>query len=71
MMCAIKKISCVSYAVLALFLFSAQGFAAGDDDISELLLQASRSYKEGSYDEAVTQYESIVCRRNQQRQAVL
>lgn len=59
MMCAIKKISWVSYVVLALFLFSAQGFAVGDDDISELLLQASRAYKEGSYDEAVAHYESI------------
>ena len=60
MVCAIQKISCVSCAALALFLFSAQAFAGGDDDISELLLQASRSYKEGSYDDAVTQYESII-----------
>ena len=60
MVCAIRKIICVSCAALALFMFSAQGGAAGDDDISELLLQASRSYKEGNYDEAVTQYESII-----------
>jgi tetratricopeptide (TPR) repeat protein len=60
MVCAIRKICCVCCAALALFMVSAQGVAAGDDDMSDLLLQASRSYKEGSYDEAVAQYESIL-----------
>jgi tetratricopeptide (TPR) repeat protein len=59
MVYAINKI-CFVCCTLLLLLFSAQGFASGDADIAELLMQASRAYKQGSYAESVTHYESIV-----------
>jgi tetratricopeptide (TPR) repeat protein len=44
---------------MLLLLLSAQGFSSNDDNISELLLQATAAYKQGSYDEAVTRYEAL------------
>jgi len=57
MVCSFRKICCVCCAVL--LLFAGQVLAAGDDDLAEQLLQASRAYKQGSYAEAVTHYEDI------------
>jgi tetratricopeptide (TPR) repeat protein len=59
MVSMINKICCVCCTVLLLLLFAGQVVAAGDDDVAELLLQASRAYKQGSYAEAVAHYEDI------------
>ncbi len=61
MMGQLKKISCFwCAALMVLVLFLSQAVAQDDaTDAAELLLQASRSYKEGNYTEAVTQYERI------------
>jgi len=60
MVYAINKICFVCCTALLLFMFAGQVAVAADDDVSELLMQASRAYKQGSYAEAVTHYESII-----------
>ncbi len=61
MMCLIKKIACFCSVALMVFVFFSASALAQDDavDATELLLQASRAYKQGSYVEAVRQYEDI------------
>ena len=58
MVSAIKKISWFCCVAL-LLMFSAQAHAQSNDASAEVLMQASRAYKEGRYAEAADYYEQI------------
>ncbi len=60
MVYGVKKIAWLLCVLLAFCcLFAGTRSAAGQSDLSELLVQATQAYKAGSYDEALSKYEQI------------